>query len=544
MIGINRNILALPVYLLGNLKKEFLKDLFNLKNNTTIKEFLIEDILTFISSLGKKEFMSFPKKGSMLFRENVQKGLKNPEIFIKLLKLKENKKIYPLLFSLTSYREVLILIITDKNTVLAQKELKLLKLYFKERINYIYREGQKIIKEGEEISSLLYLLHIKDRNFLEKIHLIFNITQKSKLKLRNLTFLELLFAILIYDLGKLFFKETILSGAKTLDSKDRIAIFNHPLYSTNLIKHISGIKNIEKAIEFHHENYNGTGYPFKIRKDEIPEGARFLRILDTIGALYVSNIRKENTAFEESIEIVKKGLGKDYDPYLGKYIISLLEKKNIVDTFPGKYIGKKATIILKKYKNKTTGEIIGENKKSLKIRVDQYFTGWNKTNLLPPLPGDNIILRFSSLDEELEAKVIDVNFTTYLQIEVDISQDIFIDIRKNPRVPWTIPVEIFDGKIRCLALTTDISSNGAQIIPLGKTKTFNREIIEVEFRLPPGVENGIRFQLQAEVIRYSKGYKPPFYKIIKFVNIKREQIDILKEFIYERQLDILFLEWY
>ncbi len=95
-----------------------------------------------------------------------------------------------------------------------------------------------------------------------------------------------------------------------------------------------------------------------------------------------------------------------------------------------------------------------------------------------------------------------------------------------------------------VALSTDISSEGVQIIPLGSSikKQFKREIIDINFTLPPNTTSSIHFHMQGKVIRYSKNYSPPFYKIVKFINMKEKDRILLEDFIRERQIDILFLE--
>ncbi len=547
MITLNRNILTIPVYLLGNLGKDYFENFIAFKEVplTTIN---IRSFLLFISSIGKKEFFSFPSKGTILFGEKVKEGMAHPELFYKMLQnpISPDEYIMPLIIPLSPFRDALVLLFIKKGVKFFEKEERLLKLYFAERIRRIYTEGKRLIREGEQLSSLLYLLNTREKSFLEKLNIIFKFAQRV-IKTDGISEIgdaEFLLTILGYDLGKLFFRDEILSGSRKIEPKDKIAIVNHPYYTINLINHISIIKKAKEIIETHHEDYDGRGYPLKIGGKEIPQPARILRILDTLGALITFKPYKKKLTVKEALLVIEEELGKKYDPEIGKSVIKLLEGTERMIPKYNKYTNKEVVVTLKKHsKSKIEGKVKEGDPRILTIIINQYFAGWNETQF-PPLPEDKVILKFPTLNEELQGEVIDVSYTSQLIIKVDVIKNEQVEIRRNPRVPWIIPMEISDGETHCLALTTDISSHGAQIIPLGTgtKKTFKKDRIKLSFALPPNINNPVYFHIHGEIIRYSKSYTPPFYKIIKFTNLPEKDRVLLEEFIRERQLDILFLE--
>ncbi len=547
MLNLNRNILSLPTYILGNLGKKGFKEFLGFENEELLKSFYIKNVQIFISSIGKREYLSFPEKGTIIFKPKVEEGILTPEILKEAVGFKEKENIIPILVSLSPFREALILLSIKGERYLKESELVLLKLYFKERLNRIYYHGKKFIREGEYITSILHLLDKKDRSFTEKINILLNIVDKLRrqIEIYGIDLTEFLFNIISYDLGKIFFRDEVLSGAKTLEPEDRLAILNHPYYSIDLIQHITFVRKIREAIKTHHENYDGGGYPRGIGGEDIPKEARFLRILDTLSSLMVFRHYRERLDFEKAKETITEDKGKIFDPKLVDFIMSYLENiENPVSPSLKKYKNKEVTLTLKKHpKNKIEGKIKENMGRILSIIGNQYFTVWDERQI-PPLPKDKVFLYFPTLGEEIEGKVVDVNYDPHLTVKVDISKEDYIEVRRNPRVPWIIPIEIFDGETTCMALSTDISSEGAQIIPLGSgiKKRFKREIIDIDFTLPPNTTSSVHFHMKGKVIRYSKSYSPPFYKIVKFINMKEKDRILLEDFIRERQIDILFLE--
>ncbi len=544
---ISRDILNTSVYLLQSLEKSYIENIIQVKDEV-LNIYGIEDISIFISTFGKKEYISFPLNTLTIFREKVTIGMSHPDSFKSLISKKkiQNLSIMPILLSIGPYREALILLHIKDNTKIQEREFKILKSYLEDKIKTIYEYGKKLIKEGESLSSLLYILNKKESSFLEKINIIFKLAQKIAREGKdfNMNPTEFLFIILVYDLGKLFLRDGILSGTNKVEEKDRITISNHPYYTLNLLNYLPIPNKVKSIIESHHENYNGSGYPHKLIGEEIPNGARLLRILDTLGSLMTFRPYKKKLTLKESLSVIEEDLGKSYDPKIGKSIVELLNKMEKFRTNYSKYTNMEVYITPKKQlRNKIKGRVKDGNSNILTIITGEYLPDFHISHS-PLLPEDRVMLSFPSLKEEIQGKIVDVNYTPSCIINVMLISEKEIEIRKNPRTPWIIPLEIFDGKTKCIALTTDISSYGAQIIPLGRgsQKKFKRDIIDIDFSLPPNTENSIHFHVQGKVIRYSKNYTPPFYKIIKFIGFKKENHILLEEFIRERQFDILFLE--
>ena len=75
----------------------------------------------------------------------------------------------------------------------------------------------------------------------------------------------------------------------------------------------------ENVAHYHHERFDGTGYPDKLKGEEIPLEARIMAIADVYDALVSKRVYKEAYSFEKANQIILEGMGSQFDPALRKY---------------------------------------------------------------------------------------------------------------------------------------------------------------------------------------------------------------------------------
>ena len=84
-------------------------------------------------------------------------------------------------------------------------------------------------------------------------------------------------------------------------------------------------KNVKVAINvahFHHEKWNGKGYPTGKKETEIPVEARIMALADVFDALVSKRCYKEAFSYDEAFNIVKESLGEHFDPELGELFLT------------------------------------------------------------------------------------------------------------------------------------------------------------------------------------------------------------------------------
>ena len=133
-------------------------------------------------------------------------------------------------------------------------------------------------------------------------------------------------ATLLYDIGNLMLPKEILLKRGPLTDVEHIKMQEHPLIAAReILKPISYIQDIIPIIEHHHENWDGTGYPGKISKEEIPMTSQIILIVDAYFALTEQRPYRAKLSPKEAIEIIKKDSGKKWNQALVQEFVSFID---------------------------------------------------------------------------------------------------------------------------------------------------------------------------------------------------------------------------
>ncbi|MDC3424299.1 HD domain-containing protein [Aquibacillus sp. 3ASR75-11] len=130
---------------------------------------------------------------------------------------------------------------------------------------------------------------------------------------------------LLHDIGKLFTDKEVLTKKGKLTDLEYNHIKDHSLNGYKLLKKEGYPQLLLHGVLYHHENYDGSGYPSQISGDNIPWNAQMLRIVDSFDAM--TNMRSYKKAFplEWSINQLNKLRGVWYEPSLVTHFITMVE---------------------------------------------------------------------------------------------------------------------------------------------------------------------------------------------------------------------------
>jgi signal transduction histidine kinase/putative methionine-R-sulfoxide reductase with GAF domain len=137
----------------------------------------------------------------------------------------------------------------------------------------------------------------------------------------------LLYAFNVYDLGLANVGYNIVKQPRQLTSKDRKAVEQHTILGTELLEALEQAPSVRDAVLYHHENYDGTGYPNKLAGDEIPILARILRVADSFRALISHRPYQKKYTVGEALDILKHRSGSFFDPKIAKVFADVVLKK-------------------------------------------------------------------------------------------------------------------------------------------------------------------------------------------------------------------------
>ncbi|MBO5435852.1 diguanylate cyclase [bacterium] len=137
---------------------------------------------------------------------------------------------------------------------------------------------------------------------------------------------KLRIAVLLYDIGNLMLPKEILQKATPLTEEERSFIKEHPLIAArDILKPISYIQDIIPIVEHHHENWDGSGYPMNLSKDEIPITSQIILIVDAYFALTEHRPYRAKLSPLEALIEIKKETGKKWSEALVQEFVTLIE---------------------------------------------------------------------------------------------------------------------------------------------------------------------------------------------------------------------------
>lgn len=135
-------------------------------------------------------------------------------------------------------------------------------------------------------------------------------------------------AALLHDIGMIGVKEEILHKIESLTEEEKEEIRKHVFYSVKILEDIKQLDRVTDIIKYHHEYYNGKGYPFEAKGEEIPLGARVIAIADAYDSLVSFRPYREGLAPSEAIEKLKLKSGEQFDPNILEVFLSVVDEAN------------------------------------------------------------------------------------------------------------------------------------------------------------------------------------------------------------------------
>ncbi|MDF9408496.1 MAG: Cyclic di-GMP phosphodiesterase response regulator RpfG [Pelotomaculum sp. PtaB.Bin013] len=119
---------------------------------------------------------------------------------------------------------------------------------------------------------------------------------------------------LFHDIGKVGIKDSYLSKPGKLSPAEWVEIKKHPVIGCEIIKTIPGSQDISLMVLYHHERYDGKGYPAGLQGEAIPLGARILAVVDAFDAMVADRIYRPKLEREAAIAELMRCSGSHFDP--------------------------------------------------------------------------------------------------------------------------------------------------------------------------------------------------------------------------------------
>lgn len=137
---------------------------------------------------------------------------------------------------------------------------------------------------------------------------------------------DIYYAGLLHDIGKIGIPDTIINKTSSLTDEEYAIIKSHPLIGSDILKKMDEIPGLSVGAHWHHELYNGGGYPDGLKGEEIPEMARIIGVADAYDAMTSKRSYRDVLPQDVVREEIVKGKGIQFDPKFADIMLQMIDE--------------------------------------------------------------------------------------------------------------------------------------------------------------------------------------------------------------------------
>ena len=193
----------------------------------------------------------------------------------------------------------------------------------------LYEEQQKIVLGA--IRSLVTLLDARiPQEYTHSSYfnrLVTIIAQQMRLDEKQIQCIK--YASTLHDAGKVDIPLEILTKTTKLTPREINIIKEHPIKGAQILRPLQILKPAIPIILHHHERYDGTGYPSRLKGKQIPLGARIMAVADAFEAMVYGRPYRERKDINSAIKEIKKKGGTQFDPKVVEAFLKIVKKINV-----------------------------------------------------------------------------------------------------------------------------------------------------------------------------------------------------------------------
>ena len=230
---------------------------------------------------------------------------------------------------------------------------------------------------------------------------------------------EIYYVALLHDVGKIGVPESIINKEGRLTKEEYEVIKQHPVMGAQILQSISEFPYIGIAAQFHHERYDGKGYPWGMKGSDIPEIARIVGVADAYDAMTSKRSYRDPLPQEKVREEFIEGSGAQFDPEFANimlHLIDLDEEYDMKERLERKDLSEKDALVIGEHRSEVSDGIMitpAMTTISLEVSVDKKATGHVARPSLVLF--DSLDGRFHDEEKEIE----DLLYFEYCEIFYD-----------------------------------------------------------------------------------------------------------------------------
>ena len=137
------------------------------------------------------------------------------------------------------------------------------------------------------------------------------------------------YVALLHDCGKIGVPDNILGKPGRLTDEEFEIIKSHTTHGSEILSHFKSLPNVNECARFHHERYDGKGYPEGLKGEDIPLIARMICVADSYDAMNSNRVYRKKLTKEDIINEIEKNKGTQFDPAIADVFLKLIKSGKI-----------------------------------------------------------------------------------------------------------------------------------------------------------------------------------------------------------------------
>ncbi|HQU86868.1 MAG TPA: HD-GYP domain-containing protein, partial [Pyrinomonadaceae bacterium] len=121
---------------------------------------------------------------------------------------------------------------------------------------------------------------------------------------------------LLHDIGKIGVPDAILRKPAKLNDEEWAKMKLHPLHGQNILRNIKFLEGAARVVAQHHEKWDGSGYPYGLRGEDIDINARIFAVVDAFDAMVSDRVYRRGCSYEAAVAELERCSGTQFDPLI------------------------------------------------------------------------------------------------------------------------------------------------------------------------------------------------------------------------------------
>jgi diguanylate cyclase (GGDEF)-like protein len=204
--------------------------------------------------------------------------------------------------------------------IVAQFGIGLASLRIRRQLMDLYRSSIEALAATVDAKDPYTQTHSRNVAFFSRL-----LAERMALSDEEIQQVEL--AGLLHDIGKIGIADRILTKDEPLDPQERVEMMAHPERGAHILSGHAGLAPLVPIVRYHHERYDGFGYPEGLRGDEIPLGAAIVAAADAFDTIVNERSYAPGRTISEARSELLEGAGSQFHPEVARQFVALIDER-------------------------------------------------------------------------------------------------------------------------------------------------------------------------------------------------------------------------